>query len=172
MSPDVIKSKMQIAEKIIHKLEVFIRNEQAFSQDYYISATEPLIELENLLVYLRLLHRSEVVKMIENERNQLFQWARIASGQKSDDAMTIAEAKGCTKGFATRLVVVLREALAVDVFETEAMQKNKEDSVAEKATETEQKEIVEVKPGVFGITVNIKELARRLWKRVCSRSKD
>lgn len=38
--------------------------------------------------------------------------------------------------------------------------------------ETEQKEIVEVKPGLFGITVNIKELARRFWKRVCYRSKD
>ena len=38
--------------------------------------------------------------------------------------------------------------------------------------ETEQKEIVEVKPGLFGITVNIKEIARRFWKRVCSRSKD
>lgn len=38
--------------------------------------------------------------------------------------------------------------------------------------ETEQKEIVEVKPGVFGITVNIKELGRRFWKRVCSRRKD
>lgn len=36
----------------------------------------------------------------------------------------------------------------------------------------EQKEIVEVKPGVFGITVNIKELVRRFWKRVCSRRKD
>ena len=42
----------------------------------------------------------------------------------------------------------------------------------EKPAETEQKEIVEVKPGVFGITVDIKELARRFWKRVCSRSKD
>lgn len=38
--------------------------------------------------------------------------------------------------------------------------------------ETEQKEIVEVKPGVYGITVDIKELARRFWKCVCSRSKD
>jgi len=37
---------------------------------------------------------------------------------------------------------------------------------------TGQKEIVEVKPGVLGITVNIKELARRFWKWVCSRSKD
>lgn len=42
----------------------------------------------------------------------------------------------------------------------------------EKSSETGQKEIVEVKPGVFGITVDIKELARRFWKRVCSRSKD
>jgi len=29
-------------------------------------------------------------------------------------------------------------------------------------------EIIEVKPGVCGITVNIKELAKRLWKRACS----
>lgn len=32
------------------------------------------------------------------------------------------------------------------------------------------KEIIEVKPGVFGITVNIKEIAKRFWKWVCSRS--
>jgi len=31
------------------------------------------------------------------------------------------------------------------------------------------KEIIEVKPGVFGITVNIKEIAKRFWKYVCSR---
>ena len=37
---------------------------------------------------------------------------------------------------------------------------------------TGQREIVEVKPGVCGITVDIKELARRFWKWVCSRSKD
>lgn len=37
---------------------------------------------------------------------------------------------------------------------------------------TEQEEIVEVKPGVFGITVNIKEIVKRIWKRVCSRSKN
>ncbi|GAH23981.1 unnamed protein product, partial [marine sediment metagenome] len=37
---------------------------------------------------------------------------------------------------------------------------------------TGQKEIVEVKPGAFGITVNIKEIAKRIWKCVCSRSKD
>ena len=42
----------------------------------------------------------------------------------------------------------------------------------EKPAETGQKEIVEVKPGAFGITVNIKEIAKRIWKRVCSRSKD
>ncbi|MBA7662367.1 hypothetical protein ES703_70396 [subsurface metagenome] len=37
---------------------------------------------------------------------------------------------------------------------------------------TGQKEIVEVKPGVCGITINIKELARRFWMWFCSRSKD
>lgn len=37
---------------------------------------------------------------------------------------------------------------------------------------TEQKEILELKPGVIGINVDIKELARRFWKWVCSRSKD
>jgi len=36
---------------------------------------------------------------------------------------------------------------------------------------TEEKEIVEVKPGAFGITVNIKEIAKRIWRRVCSRRK-
>jgi len=43
---------------------------------------------------------------------------------------------------------------------------------AHKPAETKQKEIVEVKPGVFGITVDIKEIARRLWRWFCSRSKD
>ena len=38
--------------------------------------------------------------------------------------------------------------------------------------EKEQKEIVEVKPGALGITVNIKEIAKRIWKRVCSLRKD
>ncbi len=41
-----------------------------------------------------------------------------------------------------------------------------------KPAEKEQKEIVEVKPGAFGITINIKEIAKRIWKRVCSRRKD
>lgn len=41
-----------------------------------------------------------------------------------------------------------------------------------KSAGTGQKEIVEVKPGAFGITVNIKEIAKRIWKCVCSRSKD
>ena len=43
---------------------------------------------------------------------------------------------------------------------------------AEKPAGTEQKEIVEVKPGVFGITVNIKEIAKHILKCVCSSSKD
>jgi len=43
---------------------------------------------------------------------------------------------------------------------------------AEKPAGTGQKEIVEVKPGAFGITVNMKEIAKRIWKCVCSRSKD
>ena len=38
-----------------------------------------------------------------------------------------------------------------------------------KPAETGRNEIVEVKPGVFGITVNIKEIAKRIWKRVRSR---
>ena len=46
------------------------------------------------------------------------------------------------------------------------------DMSPEKPAGTGQKEIVEVKPGAFGITVNIKEIAKRIWKCVCSRSKD
>ncbi len=38
--------------------------------------------------------------------------------------------------------------------------------------ETGAKEIFEAKPGVAGFTVNIKEIAKRIWKCVCSRSKD
>jgi hypothetical protein len=38
-----------------------------------------------------------------------------------------------------------------------------------KPAETGRNEIVEVKPGAFGINVNIKEIARRIWKLVCSR---
>ncbi len=45
-------------------------------------------------------------------------------------------------------------------------------SVPEKPAGTGQKEIVEVKPGLFGITVDIKELAKRFRKWVCSRRKD
>ncbi len=47
-----------------------------------------------------------------------------------------------------------------------------EADLAKKPAETGQKEIVEAKPSVFGITIDIKELARRFWKYVCSRSKD
>jgi len=47
-----------------------------------------------------------------------------------------------------------------------------EADLAKKPAGTGQKEIVEVKPSVFGITFDIKELARRFWKWVCSRSKD
>ena len=50
--------------------------------------------------------------------------------------------------------------------------KAEKDLEAEKPAGTGQKEIVEVKPGAFGITVNIKEIAKRIWKCVCSRSKD
>lgn len=41
----------------------------------------------------------------------------------------------------------------------------------EKPAETGKKEIFEAKPGVAGFTVNIKELAKRIWMRVCSRKK-
>lgn len=34
------------------------------------------------------------------------------------------------------------------------------------------KEIFEAKPGLFGITVDIKEIAKRIWKWICSRIKD
>ena len=40
-----------------------------------------------------------------------------------------------------------------------------------KPAETGEKEIVEVKPGIFGITFNIKEIGKRFWKWVCSRRK-
>lgn len=45
-------------------------------------------------------------------------------------------------------------------------------SLTNKPAKTGQKEIVELKPGAFGITVNIKEIAKRIWKCVCSCSKD
>jgi len=32
------------------------------------------------------------------------------------------------------------------------------------------KEIIDVKPGVFGITIDIKEITKRVWKWICSRS--
>ncbi|MBW8039593.1 MAG: hypothetical protein FVQ85_06295 [Planctomycetes bacterium] len=40
-----------------------------------------------------------------------------------------------------------------------------------KTQETGAKEIFEAKPGVAGFTVNIKEIAKRIWRRVCSRRK-
>ncbi len=46
------------------------------------------------------------------------------------------------------------------------------DLTFEKPSGTEQKEIVEVKPCLFGITVDIKELAKRFRKWICSRRKD
>jgi len=41
-----------------------------------------------------------------------------------------------------------------------------------KPAKTGEKEIFEAKPGVAGFTVNIKEIAKRIWMRVCSRRKD
>jgi len=105
---------MQIANEIIHKLEEFIHIEQGFSQDYYISATEPLMQLEELLTYLRLLPRPELVERIEKERSQLFHWAHIGNGEKSNDAKTICEARGKTKGSAKLLADVLKEGLAAE----------------------------------------------------------
>lgn len=104
MSPDIVKKMEQLSEEIIHKLEEFIRNEQAFSQDFYISATEPLLQLEDLLDYCRsyLPHHLDLIERTEQERNRLFEWAHIAN--KINDA----EAKGKTKGFAERLVKKLQ----------------------------------------------------------------
>lgn len=109
MSPDVVKSIEQLTEEICCKLAKFIKNEQTFSQDFYISATEPLLQLEDLLDYYRLyLSRQPDVVELEQERNQLFEWAHIGNGEKSSDAETISEARGHTKGFAMRLVNKLR----------------------------------------------------------------
>jgi len=42
---------------------------------------------------------------------------------------------------------------------------------SDRTQETGTKEIFEAKPGVAGFTVNIKEIAKRIWRRVCSRRK-
>jgi len=46
-----------------------------------------------------------------------------------------------------------------------------EQAVPEKPAKTGAKEIFEAKPGVAGFTVNIKEIAKRIWMRVCYRRK-
>ena len=104
MSPDIVKKMEQLSEEIIHKLEEFIRNEQAFSQDFNISSTEPLLQLEDLLDYCRsyLPHHLDLIERTEQERNQLFEWSHIAN------KINNAEAKGKTKGFAMRLVKKLQ----------------------------------------------------------------
>jgi len=121
----------QLTEEICCKLAKFIKNEQTFSQDFYISATEPLLQLENLLHYCRLYlpHRPDVVEMLEYEREQLFEWAHIGNGEKSSDAETISEARGRTKGFAMRLVNKLRLVTKMA----------REELISQKPTETEQK---------------------------------
>ena len=120
MSPDVTESTIQLAEKIIDNLEEFWRNEKAFGLDFFISATEPIMQLGELLISLRLLPRPKLVKMIEEERDELFHWAHIGNGEKSSDAETngdkyaVSIAKGRTRGFAMRLANVLREGLAAE----------------------------------------------------------
>ncbi len=44
--------------------------------------------------------------------------------------------------------------------------------LAKLPTQTEQKEIVGIKPGICGITVDVKEIVKRIWKYVCFRRKD
>jgi len=114
-----IYNKMEhIAGEIISGLDKFTRNEQAFSLDFYISATESLTLAEELLDYLRLYlpDRPDLVKMIEQERNQLFEWAHIANGKNANDLETriaIAEAKGHTKGFAERLAKKIQHIVEI-----------------------------------------------------------
>jgi hypothetical protein len=118
MNPNVIRSMEQIAQEIISKLLKFSENEQAFSLDFYISATTPLLQLEDLLDYWRLYlpHRSDVVQMLEKERDQLFHWAHIVNethGNDWESKKAIAEAKGRTTRFAQRLAKKLQNTLEI-----------------------------------------------------------
>lgn len=108
----------QITQEIISKLLKFIENEQTFSLDFYISATTPLLQLEDLLDCwrLHLPHRPDVVKTLEKERDQLFHWAHIVNethGNDWESKKAIAEAKGRTKGFAQRLAKKLENTLEI-----------------------------------------------------------
>jgi len=162
MSPDVIKSKMQIAEEIIHKLEEFIRSEQAFSQDYYISATEPLLQLEDLLDYCRLHlpHRLDLIERTEQERNRLFEWARIAN--KTNDA----EAKGKTKGFAIRLVKKLQQILELLRDELAALKPAKTRQENKDTKRKREGEIEPKPPEILQKILWIRKYGREYWKLV------
>lgn len=133
LSPDVIRLMEQLAEGIVCKLVKFIENEDAFSPDFYISATEPLSQLEDLLDYCRLYlpDRPDVVETLGYEREQLLHWAHIANEKNGNDLETrlaIAEAKGHTKGFAERLAKKIQHIVEMA----------REALISEKPAETEQ----------------------------------
>jgi len=134
MNPKVIKKMETISQEIIINLLKFSENEQAFSLDFYISATEPLLHLEDLLDLLRLYlpRRHDLVQMLEKEREQFFHWAHIANetyGSDPESQKTISHAKGKTKGLAQRLVKKIQHVMKIA----------KEELIGETQAETEQK---------------------------------
>ncbi|MBW7988396.1 MAG: hypothetical protein FVQ84_00005 [Planctomycetes bacterium] len=104
----------------------------------------------------------ELGKDLKAECNKLLSGAKLVEDLREENAPEARIKEIELLGPARRLISRLQQIAQIE----------KEKLSSEKPAETEQKEIVEVKPGVFGISVNIKELARRFWKRVCSRSKD
>lgn len=82
----------------------------------------------------------------------------ISKGIKDDHSFRIALFKTGVSSFAEKFRYIAKLL--------------KEDLSTKNSIETEHKEIFEVKPGAYGINVNIKEIARRIWNRVCSRRKD
>jgi len=105
-------------------------------------------------------HKPEADK-VKAEYTKIVQWVRKGNSVLSQDLdgnPFVAD----EKGFRLQLTDLLR-----------SIEGNiRTDFAIERPTETKQKEIFEAKPGVAGFTVNIKEIAKRIWKYVCSRSKD
>lgn len=179
-------------DKIADDLEKWVKDDLPDSYSSFIQQDRKLGSIirgesfNRVLDYLQE-HDSEKSEKLHNLQMKLgYQMSSIASGYKNrvklfeflgsigylekvlhrlnlqDEIDALFAEIRTAKKYALRIIDLLRSTTALA----------REALTPEKSADTEQKEIVEVKPGAFGITINIKEIAKRIWKRVCSRSKD
>lgn len=126
-----------------------------------ISLAVELVSFDEALTWLWVNDQKEVARSLEQERDRFLSHLQVveqAIERGDNPPLELIELRSKI----TRLIGTLEQTAKVF----------RDNLTRKKPAGTGQKEIVEVKPGAFGITVNIKEIAKRIWKCVCSRSKD